>query len=151
MKYMGDYPIKHARSPIELTDQIFGSATQHRALQDEIYCQIMRQMTSNNNRCSFSVSVLLYLKEFTLNQEATYPILYDFPPFSCSSSLSGWVWSVGGSWCGCAQACSRLVTIWWDTLSASWSRGPEISCLLAACRGCTGCSGQSGVINRNEE
>ncbi|GLD51354.1 unconventional myosin-VIIa-like isoform X1 [Lates japonicus] len=49
---MGDYPIKHSRSPVELTDQIFGPATQHEALQDEIYCQIMRQMTSNNNRLS---------------------------------------------------------------------------------------------------
>lgn len=47
---MGDYPIKQVRSPIELTDQIFGPATQHKLLQDEIYCQIMRQMTSNNNR-----------------------------------------------------------------------------------------------------
>ncbi|XP_053186633.1 unconventional myosin-VIIb-like [Scomber japonicus] len=52
LKYMGDYPIKHARSPVELTDQIFGPATQHEALQDEIYCQIMRQMSSNNNRLS---------------------------------------------------------------------------------------------------
>ncbi|XP_019957019.2 unconventional myosin-VIIa-like [Paralichthys olivaceus] len=52
LKYMGDYPIKHARSSVELTDQIFGPATQHEALQDEIYCQIMRQMTGNNNRLS---------------------------------------------------------------------------------------------------
>ncbi|XP_070700920.1 unconventional myosin-VIIb-like [Pempheris klunzingeri] len=52
LKYMGDYPIKNVRSPVELTDQIFGPATQHEALQDEIYCQIMRQMTSNNNRLS---------------------------------------------------------------------------------------------------
>ncbi|XP_076018235.1 unconventional myosin-VIIb-like [Genypterus blacodes] len=52
LKYMGDYPIKHVRSPVELTDQIFGPATQHEALQDEIYCQIMRQLTSNNNRLS---------------------------------------------------------------------------------------------------
>uniref|UniRef100_A0A3Q3N3P0 Unconventional myosin-VIIa-like n=1 Tax=Mastacembelus armatus TaxID=205130 RepID=A0A3Q3N3P0_9TELE len=50
--YMGDYPIKQVRSALELTDQIFGPATQHEALQDEIYCQIMRQMTSNNNRLS---------------------------------------------------------------------------------------------------
>ncbi|KAM8728243.1 unconventional myosin-VIIa-like [Acanthopagrus schlegelii] len=52
LKYMGDYPIKHARSPMELTDQIFGPATQHEVLQDEIYCQIMRQMTGNHSRIS---------------------------------------------------------------------------------------------------
>ncbi|XP_008275923.1 unconventional myosin-VIIa-like [Stegastes partitus] len=52
MKYMGDYPIKQMRSPMELTDVIFGPAMQHRELQDEIYCQIMRQMTNNRSRLS---------------------------------------------------------------------------------------------------
>ncbi|KAJ1089866.1 hypothetical protein NDU88_003010 [Pleurodeles waltl] len=51
---MGDYPAKQARSPVELTDQIFMGAIQEETLQDEIYCQIMKQLTENSNRYSVS-------------------------------------------------------------------------------------------------
>lgn len=47
---MGDYPSRQAWTSVELTDQIFSLALQDTALQDEVYCQILKQLTHNTKR-----------------------------------------------------------------------------------------------------
>ncbi|XP_039084640.1 unconventional myosin-VIIa [Hyaena hyaena] len=52
LKYMGDYPSKRARSVNELTDQIFEGALKAEPLKDEVYVQILKQLTDNHIRYS---------------------------------------------------------------------------------------------------
>ncbi|XP_054579020.1 unconventional myosin-VIIb isoform X2 [Eptesicus fuscus] len=52
LRYMGDYPSRQAWASRELTDQIFAGALQEAALQDEVYCQILKQLTHNTKRYS---------------------------------------------------------------------------------------------------
>ncbi|XP_060517528.1 myosin-VIIa-like isoform X2 [Cylas formicarius] len=47
LKYMGDLPAPKAKYSNEYTDQIFEAALKNDMLRDEVYCQIMRQLTFN--------------------------------------------------------------------------------------------------------
>ena len=52
MRYMGDMPLLKNQHEVDCVNTIFVYCRQFEPIRDEVYCQIMKQLTDNRNRLS---------------------------------------------------------------------------------------------------
>jgi len=93
LRYMGDMPGRQTKLGLELTDVIFDGPLKQEILRDEVYCQIMKQLTENPVRPSedrgwelmwlatglFNCSQLLLndLTHFLSSRQRVHPVAVD--------------------------------------------------------------------------
>lgn len=108
LRYMGDYPSRQAWTSMELSDQIFSSALQDPALQDEVYCQILKQLTHNTKR---SAGEGAGVEGAMLGPSSPHP-----DPGGCAHSSEEAV-EARGSHTACPGTCSGSGVGWHPALS----------------------------------
>ena len=89
LRYMGDYPSRQAWTSTELTDQIFSWALQDTVLQDEVYCQILKQLTHKTKR-SAGDGVGMAPKAVTTVQTWRWKLLEATQPAQALAVAEGW-------------------------------------------------------------
>jgi hypothetical protein len=57
MIYMGDIPGLEAFSPYELSMKLVNLGQQSRAMKDELFCHVMKQVTGNPNTKTYVITL----------------------------------------------------------------------------------------------